>query len=266
MKTKSTILLLALSPLLTQTTSFAATPTPYAVGSIVSDFSLVRRDNGQPMRLSDFAGKIVFLDWFAWWCPFCQAAAPQLLEGIDHWYESRGGNPDGIEVVHVGVNLQSGQESQTQNFVQRAGLELVLQDFQRTVARQFFPQGGQPLFVIINGVANSPSHAQWEMVYGRLGYGERQFPVSEFRAAIDSVRKPSPPPTSPRLTMPTRLPNGALTFVLEGEPGRTYQIEVSSNLQNWTPTASLTAKTSTETVRLDGPSNLPHAFYRAVTR
>src|SRR5262249_17755265 len=103
----------------------------YRSGDIVEDFALINRDTGQPMRLSDFAGKIVFFDWFAWWCPFCQAAAPQLLEGIDDYYKSRNGNPAGIPVVHVGVNLQGGQEPQTQNFVNRAQLEIVLEDFTR---------------------------------------------------------------------------------------------------------------------------------------
>ena len=264
MNTPRSLVLLTVSTLLTQVTCLGASP--YAVGDIISDFSLVRRDDGKPMSRSDFAGKIVFLDWFAWWCPFCQAAAPQLLEGIDQWYAARGGNPDGIEVVHVGINLQPGQESQTQNFVQRAGLDLVLQDFNRAVANQFFPQGGQPIFAIINGVDGSPTHSQWELIYSRLGYGERQFPVSEFRAAIDSVRKPSPPPTPPRLSMPSRHPDGGLAFILEGEPGRTYQIESSPDLVNWTVSTSVTNASNGETIWIDGGSSPSASFFRAVTR
>ena len=99
----------------------------YVVGDIVQDFTLTDRATGQPVKLSDFEGKVVFLEWFAWWCPFCQAAAPQVRDGVGLHYKSRGGNPAGIEVVHVGINLQSGQESQTQNFVNRAGLDVVLE-------------------------------------------------------------------------------------------------------------------------------------------
>jgi len=50
----------------------------YGVGDTVEDFELVNRklwfrDNGEavqpgdPLRLSDFHGKIVFLEWFAYW-------------------------------------------------------------------------------------------------------------------------------------------------------------------------------------------------------
>jgi len=33
---------------------------------------------GAPVRLQDFVGRIVYLEWFAVWCPFCTAAVPQV--------------------------------------------------------------------------------------------------------------------------------------------------------------------------------------------
>ena len=39
----------------------------YQPGDIVEDFTLINRATGSPIRLSDYAGKIVFLEWFAWW-------------------------------------------------------------------------------------------------------------------------------------------------------------------------------------------------------
>ena len=259
------LLLLATGFFLALSTAVASAATPYQVGDVVADFSLVRRDNHQPLRLADLHGKIIFLDWFAWWCPFCQAAAPQLLQGVDQWYESRGGNPDGLEVVHVGVNLQGNQEAQTQNFIQRAGLELVLEDFNRKVANQFFPEGGQPLFAIINGVTNSPSHAPWELVYSRRGYGERDFPVAEFRAAIDAIKKPSPAPVPPSFIQISKHAEGGWLLELSTEPGRTYVIESSHNLKQWTVETSLVATSARESTRVGSAGNEPTRFYRAVT-
>src|SRR5262245_34748453 len=47
---------------------------------------------GARVYLRDFAGRVVFLEWFAVWCPYCVAAAPQVQAGIVDWYESHGGN------------------------------------------------------------------------------------------------------------------------------------------------------------------------------
>jgi thiol-disulfide isomerase/thioredoxin len=161
----------------------------YQPGDVVQDFTLTDRATRQPLRLSDFEGKIVFLEWFAWWCPFCQAAAPQVEAGIVQHYASRGGNPAGIPVVHVAVNLQANQEAQTQNFINRAGFDLVAEDFTRALANRF-QSGGQPIFAIINGVANSPGHRQWALLLHQNGYGSSASPIERFRAAIDAVQAP----------------------------------------------------------------------------
>ncbi len=222
----------------------------YRVGDGVEDFSLVNRATRQPIQLTDFAGKIVVLEWFAWWCPFCQAAAPQLRDGVGLHYKSRGGNPAGIEVVHVGINLQSGQESQTQNFVNRAGLDVVLEDFNRSLANRFFPTGGQPLFAIINGVTNSPSHRPWELIYARQGYGQTTFPIADFRAAIDAVEA-APVPEMPRLSTPGLTPDGRLRITFDARAGRSYRVETSSDLDGWSLATEVTATGSEAAVDLE---------------
>jgi thiol-disulfide isomerase/thioredoxin len=47
----------------------------YERGDIVENFTLTNRETGEPVSLYDLEGKIIFLEWFAWWCPFCEAAA-----------------------------------------------------------------------------------------------------------------------------------------------------------------------------------------------
>jgi hypothetical protein len=183
--------------------------TRYQAGDVVEDFTLIDRSTRQPVQLTDLAGKIIFLEWFAWWCPFCQAAAPQVHTGIVDWYSSRAGNPDGIPVVQIAINLQQGQESQTANFVNRAEFGLVLEDFDRSLANRF-QSGGQPIFAVINGVTNSPSHRPWELLLHQDGYGQRDFSesLSGFRSVIDSVR------AAPSIVAPTFV-RGPLEVTVE---------------------------------------------------
>jgi len=180
----------------------------YRVGETVRNFTLTDRATGQPVSLTDFAGKIVFLEWFAWWCPFCQAAAPQVRSGIVDYYASRGGNPAGLPVLHVSLNLQPGQEADAQRFINSYGLGQTLNDFNRAVANRF-QIGGQPIFAIVNGVANSSSHRQWELLLTQLGYASTQAPIAAFRGAIDSVQAAQavPPPVvvPPAIAVPPTI-------------------------------------------------------------
>lgn len=167
--------------------SVAGQTSRYQVGDIVENFTLSNRANGEEVSLYDLEGKVVFLEWFAHWCPFCKAAAFEVGPGIIDYYENRNGNPNGVPVMHVALNLQGGAETSTQNFINFYGIPFVLNDFNRAVANRF-QAGGQPIFAIINGVANSPDHQQWELLYSRLGYGDLDHPIDEFRTAINQVK------------------------------------------------------------------------------
>jgi thiol-disulfide isomerase/thioredoxin len=242
-------------------TGEAAAATRYQEGDLVENFTLTDRATRQPVQLADFAGKIVFLEWFAWWCPFCQAAAPQVDAGITRWYAERGGNPAGLPVLHVAVNLQGGQEAQTSNFVARAAFGLVLEDFNRALANRF-QSGGQPIFAIINGVTNSPSHRPWELLRHQDGYGTRDFSLSiaDFRAVMDAVQAPLPPPEPPVLTNVTRVAEQALEVSLHVEAGRRVVVESSTDFNAWTPGVVLTNPGPAQ-VRL--PIEAGHRWFRA---
>ena len=153
------------------TGGIASGQTTYSPGEIVKNFTLTNRATEQEVDLYDLEGKVLILEWFAWWCPFCQAAAAQVETGIVDYYKNSGGNPNGVPVMHVALNMVGNAETQTQQFVDRYDIEYVLNDFNREIARQFQSGPGQPIFAIINGVKNSASHDQWELLYSRLGYG-----------------------------------------------------------------------------------------------
>jgi len=67
------------------------------LGRPAPPFSLVRFD-GMRLRLEDLRGKVVFLNFWASWCPPCRAEAP-ALEAT--WQQLRD-----QDVVFVGVNTQ----------------------------------------------------------------------------------------------------------------------------------------------------------------
>lgn len=250
----------------------------YQAGQTVTNFSFIARRQftrpdgtvapaGSRVYLHDFAGRIVFFEWFAVWCPYCVAAAPQVEAGIVDWYETRGGNPHGVPVLHVAVNQEANSfyQNSTDNFANQHGFPIVLNDYDGTVinpVRFRFITGGQPLFVVINGVTNSPSHQPWQLLVNHLGYGDTDFnqELANFRAIIDSVRVSVP---APRLSAPRRV-GTSFEFDLVTQPARSYRVQASTNLVNWTTLQTVTGSTNALTFR---DTNAPPAgsFYRAVT-
>jgi len=66
-------------------------------GTSIVDFSL-HDLSGNNVRLSDFSGKVVLLNFWATWCPPCRAEIPQL-ESLYKEYKDKG-------LVVLGVDLQ----------------------------------------------------------------------------------------------------------------------------------------------------------------
>jgi cytochrome c biogenesis protein CcmG/thiol:disulfide interchange protein DsbE len=72
------------------------------VGGQAPDFQLELLD-GTVVRLSDYRGRVVFLNFWASWCPPCRAEAP-LLEFTWRQVKDRG-------VIFLGVNMQDTDEA-----------------------------------------------------------------------------------------------------------------------------------------------------------
>ena len=214
---------------------FAATTTraqTYQVGDVVADFPLTQRNTGATETfnaLSDFEGKIIFLEFFYYWCPYCQQAAIDIDRDIVKHYATQNGTPAGLEVVHIGVNLQAGADASTDAFIQNAGFHLVADDT-TAAARNLFHTSGFPVFVIINGVKNSPSHQQWQVLYSENAYHSSADTIA-FRQTIDAVQKPIAPASIGSLARQT---GGAFEMRITGDVGQAYDIEYSADLKTWT--------------------------------
>ena len=88
----------------------AATGRP-VVGSLAPDFTLTDLD-GNSVRLADFRGQAVFLNFWATWCPPCRAEMPDI-EALHRKYRDRG-------VVVLGVDLRE-SESTVRTYLERGG-------------------------------------------------------------------------------------------------------------------------------------------------
>jgi peroxiredoxin len=165
------------------------------VGDIAPDFTLPDWWTGNPVSLHDFAGQVVLLDFFAYWCPHCQASSPEVQIEIQQYYHDRGGNPAGLPVQLVSLPVIQNRAS-NDAFIQNAGLDMVLDDGSQT-AFSVYGYGYVPMFVLINGAAGA-NHQQWEVLYSTAGYTPGSTDVS-FRQMIDGI---TPEPAAVLLLAP----------------------------------------------------------------
>src|SRR5574341_665650 len=97
--------------------AYGFTTDPRAIPSILTgkpapDFSLTLFD-GRTVRLSDFRGKVVFLNFWASWCPPCRAEA-RMLEQAWQRYKDPG-------MVFLGVDIQD-TEGAARGFIRDFGI------------------------------------------------------------------------------------------------------------------------------------------------
>jgi len=152
-------------------------------GDTAPNFTIPLHDTTQMVNLYDYEGKILVLDFFAWWCGPCQTASSELEPYIQEYYAARGGNPAGIPVQIMSISVYNAADPETDQYIAYYGLNLVLDDTNH-VAYSAHRTTGIPRFVIVNGVQNA-NKAPWEILYTLTGYGSGYY--NTFRSYINQV-------------------------------------------------------------------------------
>lgn len=100
------------------------------VGYHAPPFTLPKFPDNQPISLADYQGKPVFINFWASWCPPCQAESPDLVKAYAKY---------GDKIQFIGVNLTA-QDSLTDvtAFIKKYGIMYpTALDTKGTVSQQY---------------------------------------------------------------------------------------------------------------------------------
>jgi peroxiredoxin len=150
-------------------------------------FELRRFDGGDPVKLTDFAGQILVLDFFAYWCAPCAVSAPNIEEQIQKYYSARSGNAQGTAVRVLSINVEADHRDKTAAFIRKHGLSMVAHDAEGATLDQYGGKG-LPYLVIVDGTRGTPGQWEFEIVYRRAGFEG----VKKLRTVIDGLGRKEP--------------------------------------------------------------------------
>ncbi|MDR2426269.1 MAG: TlpA family protein disulfide reductase [Endomicrobium sp.] len=112
----------------------------YAYAQQAPDFTL-QDTNGKAVTLSDYKGKVVFIDFWASWCPPCISSVP----AVKYLHKKMSANQD---VVVLGIN--SGEDAKTvASFMNNMGIDYPNLYSNNSVIQKY-KITGIPAFFIIN--------------------------------------------------------------------------------------------------------------------
>jgi thiol-disulfide isomerase/thioredoxin len=108
--------------------------------TMASDFSL-KDMSGKTVRLSDYKGKVVLLEFWATWCPPCRASVPGL-EKLHKAYKDKG-------LVLLAVSMDEGGWDEVQSYVKESGITYTVLKGTEDVATKYQVRS-IPMMLVLN--------------------------------------------------------------------------------------------------------------------
>jgi thiol-disulfide isomerase/thioredoxin len=161
----------------------ALRPYTRAQDDAAPNFDLAKWNSTERVKLSDFAGQIVVLDFFAYWCAPCRRASEEIETGIQTYYESKRGNPQGAPVRVVAVNIEADNPAKTAEFIKKVGAKFVANDTDAALLEKL-GGAGTPFLVILDGTRGSKESPEFQIVYKRAGFEG----TKKLRQVIDAIK------------------------------------------------------------------------------
>jgi thiol-disulfide isomerase/thioredoxin len=126
---------------------FAVLPSASFSQTVQKASPLVLKDlRGRTIRLSDYKGKVVLLNFWATWCPPCRAEMPDLIK-MQREYRSRG-----LQVI--GVTYPPQEVSEVRQFIRKLGVNYPIALGTKETKILFDKTGTLPLTVVIDRQGN----------------------------------------------------------------------------------------------------------------
>lgn len=105
----------------------------------VKDFEL-KNSNGDNVKLSDYKGKVIVLNFFATWCPPCKAELPGFVKMVNEY--------NGKDVVFVFIDVGEGEET-VKSFLAANNYNFTpLMDYDSKVSGMYDVRGIPTTFII----------------------------------------------------------------------------------------------------------------------
>ena len=108
--------------------------------SAAPDFSLVD-SNGGNVKLSDYRGKVVIVDFWATWCPPCRKGIPDLID-IKKQY--------GDKVAIIGISVDTDSKGEVVPFIQRMGINYPIVYYTPEVVQAYGGIDGIPTSFVVD--------------------------------------------------------------------------------------------------------------------